>query len=155
MLCTIFFRFCYFTYPGQIPCTSGFPNLTTPVGSSRSFGTTRIIPEMKISCNGTTTSWTLAGRSVTSTNGAYPLLKVFRETSSGSGVYSFIDQIDLGKCGSDIAQRNEDNFFTCNLTENNRLSIQQNDIIGIFSPQAENQAAFEIFYTTTSVINYI
>ena len=80
---------------------------------------------------------------------------MFRETSGGSRVYSFINQVDLGKCGSDVAQRNEDNFFTCNLPENNRLSVQQNDIIGIFSPHAENQAAFEIFYTTTSVINYI
>lgn len=124
-----------------------------PTGSHRSFGTTRIIPEMIILCSGTITGWTLAGRHRASTNGIFPKLKVFRERNSG--VYSFINQIELGKCGNGVTQMNANNFFTCNLPENDRLSVQQNDIIGIFSP-VEDQAAFLVYFTITSrPINYI
>lgn len=124
-----------------------------PTGSPRSFGATRIIPEMTILCSGRITSWTLAGRSQTSTNGMFPKLKVFRERSSG--VYSFVNETELGKCGSGVAEMNANNFFTCNLPESDRLSVEQNDIIGIFSP-IEDQAAFEIYFTTTSrPVNYI
>ena len=71
--------------------------LTMPTGFPRSFGTTRIIPEMTIYV---VVSWTLAERSQTSTNGMCLdlKLKVFRERSSG--VYSFINGTELGKCGS-------------------------------------------------------
>lgn len=140
-------------------CTNGFPDLTAPMGSlfPRGDGVTRIIPEMNISCHGTLSGWTVVGNTGPgSVNDPFPKLKVFREINRNSQTYSFVGEVDLGKCGDGFAPINENNFYTCSLSEEKQIPTQPNDIIGLFLPDLSN-SAFRLSFaiSTTAPTNYI
>ena len=129
------------------PCTTGFPVLSSD-GRPRIPGSTRIIPDMNISCNGTLAGWSVAG---TKTSGAslsdqFPSLKIFRPINLASRTYSYVGEVELGKCGSAFAEEIQTNIHTCSLPTEPRLSVRQNDIIGIFSP---DQQSFTVNFLTS------
>ena len=140
-------------------CTRGFPNLLTPSSTlfPRSTGETRIIPEMNISCSGVLSGWTVVGNTRNgSVDGLFPTLKVFREIITNSQTYSFVGQVELGKCGSGVAETSGNNFYTCSLNEEKWIATQPNDIIGMFLPLQSN-SAFELHFisSTSAPTNYV
>ena len=117
-------------FPGQTTCTDGFPSLSGLSGSefpgNSDVVETQIIPGMRFTCSGTLTSWTVAGQ--TNPSGEYPRLKIFQVINDQ---YKFIDEIELGKCGSQVAVRNPSGYYTCELPEGTRtISVQPSYIIG-------------------------
>ena len=143
-------------HTGDTLCTRGFPNLLTPIRTPfpRSTGETRIIPEMNISCSGVLSGWTAVGN--TRSGSTFPTLKVFREIITNSLTYSFVGQVELGKCGSGSAQTTGNNSYTCSLNEEEWISTQPNDIIGMFLP-LQPDSAFELHFisSTSAPVNYI
>ena len=132
-----------------MPCTTGFPVLSSD-GGSRSFGSTRIIPDMNISCNGTLTGWSVAGRKNfgASLSDQFPSLKIFRPINIVSRTYSYVGEVELGKCGDAFAETSQNgSIYTCSLPEEVRLPVRPNDIIGIFSP-VEQLAGFVVSFLT-------
>lgn len=121
-----------------------------PTGLFFELEETRIIPEMNISCNGTLSGWTVAGRNLTTptNNNSFPKLKVFRETSANSRMYSFIGEVVLGTCGSGFALTNAEGFFTCDLEEQDRLPVQANDVIGFYFPE-QSVSTFQVRFNTS------
>ena len=135
-----------YAHAGQA-CTTGFPYLNSGTGRPTSSGDvvmTRIIPGMKITCSGTLRRWTADG--IPRSNSDYPKLKIFRQVGVN---YSFIGEIWLGLCDELPAEKNGRGLYECVLPAQNRLSVQQNDFIGIFLPTIR-QIAFDVYFTTTT-----
>lgn len=139
-------------FTGQT-CTDGFPYLSRWVGGSRNsdLEMTRIIPSMKITCNGTVTSWTAAASA--RLNSEYSKLKIFREFG---GVYHFVGEFELGRCAGQTIVHSTWGLYECELPEQDRLLVQKNDFIGIYLPRA-SQSSFNVHFTTTTTdhTNYI
>lgn len=119
-----------------------------------STGQTRIIPEMNISCSGVLSGWTVIGNR--RSGSVFPKLKVFRQITRDSQTYSFVGQVELGKCGSGLAQDSGNSFYSCTLSEEKWIATQPNDIIGMFLP-LPSDSAFELHFitTTNAPINYV
>ena len=106
---------------------------------------------MKITCSGALIRWTATGTASSRTS--YPKLKIFRESS---GLYHFINEVELGTCGGVVVERNSQGLYECDLHQENRILVQENDVIGLYLPPL-SQSGFNIFFTTytTDQVNYV
>ena len=70
--------------------------------------------------------------------------------------HSFVGQVELGKCGSGVAETSGNNFYTCSLNEEKWIATQPNDIIGMLLPLQSN-SAFELHFisSTSAPTNYV
>lgn len=138
-------------------CTRGFPklNISNSEHPSRNVHTpmTRIIPGMNITCSGQLLGWKVAGRftDIIESDG-YSKLKILREIDNQ---FIFVHETELGRCAGQVPMLS-DGIYSCVLPEQDRLLVQEHDIIGIYLPQL-SQTRFEINFTTspTDQINYI
>ena len=114
---------------------------------------TRIIPEISFTCPGTVTGWRAAGEFRNSDNIIInSVLSVWRETSSGSGTYDRIGEIELGICGSEDPAPlvvGMSGIYECSLPQSERVSVQPGDIIGIELP-VDNRANFRLYFNNTN-----
>ena len=99
------------------------------------------------------TGWRAAGEFRTEGNArTNSVLSIWRETSSGSGTYSRSGGTQLGICGSEdpapsVAGMN--NVYECTLPQNDRVSVQPGDVVGVELP-AENRANFRLYFDNTN-----
>ena len=141
-------------------CTSGTDCGTREVdtGSNSQRPRTRIIPSLTFTCSGTVTHWRAAGEFRNGGN-ANSVLSIWRERSGGSGTYDRIDGIELGICGSEDptpSVAGMSGVYECTLPQNDRVSVQSRDVIGIELP-GENQADFRLYFddTNNAPTNYV
>ena len=108
--------------------TNGFPSrLTYRVFTLSSSQSTRLIPEMNFTCDGSIVGYKVAGLI-----GRNHEIQVWRETSPDSQHYDKVDgkQIDDSLCTGGL---NSDEVFQCNLTT--RISVRSGDILGLKLPR--------------------
>ena len=131
---------------GFLAAVSDCRCVTKEIGNSF---TTRIIPEMSFTCSGTVTHWRAAGvfRDGANAN-RNSVLSIWRERSSGSGVYNISQRIDLGRCGSEVQPTlvmGMSSVYECTLLQSERVSVQPGDIVGI-ELAAQDRAIFRLHF---------
>ena len=108
---------------------------------------THIIPEVSFTCSGTVTGWRAAGE-IRVAGGAMinSVLSIWRERSSGSGIYDRVSGIELGICGDeDPAPLVMSNIYECILPQ--MVSVQPGYIVGIELP-SENHSKFRLYFNS-------
>jgi hypothetical protein len=103
---------------------------------------------MSFTCSGTVTGWRAAGeiRNNPGNSRINSVLSIWRERSSGSGIYDRVGRIELGICGSDDpATLVTRNIYECTLPQT--VSVQPGDIVGIQLPQ-ENMSKFRLYFNS-------
>lgn len=138
---------------GKDQCTSGFPSEPTPLFSLLSVNlgtTTRIIPHMNFTCNGSIVRWTVAG--IMGNGSLYPLLQVWRRVNDQ--IYIEVDSTHLGICRKSL--RVKGNIYECDLFGDDQLAVQAGDNIGIVVPSSLD-FAFQIYlqFPSEGLINYV
>ena len=123
-------------------CTSGDSCGTREEGGNRI--RTRIIPEISFTCSGTVTGWRAAGEIRSALTNS--VLSIWRERSSGSGIYDRVSGIELGICGDeDPAPSVMSNIYECILPQT--VSVQPGYIVGIELPP-ENESRFRLYFNS-------
>ena len=118
------------------------------------YGTTRLIPEMSFTCNGTIVGFTVAGRQL-SGRSTDPIIQVWRENSSQPDVYYktstgiVIDEVVCAQTSIVFRGSNDDRVLQCNLNEANQVSVQDGDIFGLKLPQRDN-STFRLTFASVS-----
>ena len=95
---------------------------------------TRIIPDMKFTCNETVVKWRAAVSINYNLSNDSTLLGIWRERNNGNGTYDKVDTIDLGTCGNGVRPSSVVGFTTvyeCTLADNLTVTIQPGDVLGI------------------------
>ena len=114
---------------------------------------TRVIPEMSFTCSGTVTHWRAAGVLQTGGNAnRNSVLSIWRERSGNPGTYDRVGGIELGICGSGVQAplvMGMNNSYECSLPQNERLSVQSRDIVGI-ELSTRNDAKFRLYFDSTN-----
>ena len=134
------------------------------------YDTTRLIPEMSFTCNGTVVGFTVAGRQ-RSRRSTDSIIQIWRENSSQPDVYY--------KTGTDIVitdseavcaetsiifqevnnannPNNPDLVLQCNLNEVNQVSVQPGDILGLkLPPRDESTFLLSFARMSRGPTNYI
>ncbi len=88
----------------------------------------RIIPDISFTCSGSVTRWIVAGDRLSGGgNSNPPEVQVWRETSSGSRVYTKVHGMLLPPSASETSQ-----IYEFNATS--PMDIQPGDILGLFEP---------------------
>ena len=123
--------------------------------NSNSGYSTRIIPQLSITCNGDLTGWRAAGE-ITGRSKS-PLLQIWRETESQSGTYQKAsDDIPLGLCnGRDSLEQvsiNLSSYYECVLDA--PVPVQRGDIIGLVLPR-DRASSFRMYFTDDSIVNHV
>jgi hypothetical protein len=80
------------------------------------------------------------------------VLSIWRERSSESGIYDRIGGIELGVCGSEDPAPSVPGMsgvYECTLPQNERVSVQPGDVVGIELP-ASFQADFQLYFDNTN-----
>ena len=97
-----------------------------------------------------TVSWMESCWKINGSNG-YSKEKIFREINDE---FIFVHETELGRCADQIPMLSE-GFYSCLLPGEDRLLVQERDIIGIYLPHL-SQTRFEINFTTspTNQINW-
>ena len=139
-------------------CTSGFLSAVTDCTSSgcgtRREGSTvvtRIIPDVRFTCNGSVVKWRAAG-SIDSRRITNALLGIWRERGSESGTYDRVATIELGTCGNGVEASSVaglTNVYECTLPENLIVSVKQGDIVGIEIAR-NNAYRFRLYFDDTN-----
>ena len=115
---------------------------------------TRIIPDMQVTCNGTLTGWRAAGE-ITSKSTS-PLLQIWREIEGQPGRYQMEgEHIPLGRCdGTNELEEISANsrYYECTLEA--PISVRTGDIVGVVLPR-ERDSNFRLYFTDNSVTNYV
>ena len=117
---------------------------------SRTGPATRLIPEMKLVCNGTIVGYTVAMRRMSGE--LHPVIQVWRRNNSEClpvNVY-YKAETDFAIMDSLCVRRlvkvaNNSNVFHCDLIETARVSIQPGDILGLELPSGTNDASVLTF----------
>ena len=143
-------------------CTVGFPT-TVPdctaddcVTKESNTLTTRIIPEMSFTCLGTVTGWRAAGEIRGGENAdKNPFLIIWRERSNEPGTYDRVDRIELGICGNGFSVTGISNVYECTLPQDERVSVQPGDIVGMQLPEVNNVRFQFYFNNNNGPTNYI
>jgi hypothetical protein len=124
---------------------------------------TRIIPEMSFTCSGTVTHWRAAGEFYQGNAAGRTqnsVLSIWREKSSEPGTYNRVGGIQLGICESEDPAPSVpgtlSGVYECTLPQNERVSVQPGDIVGIELP-ASNRADFQLYFdnTNNAPINHV
>ncbi len=96
----------------------------------------RIVPDISFNCSGTVTRWIVAGdRATMGSANNMPEVQIWRETSSGSGVYNKVHGMSLPERTEDPSQIYE---FTAT------MDVQPGDILGLFEPF---RSWLQLYYT--------
>ncbi len=100
-------------------------------------GQQRIIPDISFTCSGTLTRWTVAGVGGGNANSPEPEVQIWRETSSGSGVYTKMNGMLLPRItgGSSV-------IYAFDATS--PMDVQRGDILGLFEP---TDSWLQLYYT--------
>ena len=99
--------------------------------------TTRVITAISFTCNGTVMYWRAAGEfSIRPAQFAIrnSVLSIWRERSSGSGIYDRVGRIELGICGGkDPAPlvTGMSSVYECYLPQSDWVTVESRDIVGI------------------------
>ena len=123
-------------------CSSGFPARDRIVGdvSRSSERSTRLIPEMNFTCNGTITGYTFAGITETADGGQNPVIQIWRQNCSQPGEYYRTDAsivISEVLCEGGFTKV-FDGVFHCNLTDTARQKVRSGDVLGLeLAPQGD------------------
>ena len=115
---------------------------------------TRIIPDLRVSCNGTLTGWGAAGEMTN--RDTSPLLQIWRKIEGQQERYEREgESIPLGSCGG----RNElqeistnSRYYECTLETS--VSVRTGDIVGLVLPR-ERDTSFRLYFIDESVTNYV
>ncbi len=105
----------------------------------------RIIPDITFTCSGTVTEWIVAaewkggGMDVN-----FPEMQVWRETATGSGVYTKIHETTMS-----FSEENTAGIYQYTITP---IDVQSGDVLGMFEP---DKSRLELYYTDTyGPVNY-
>lgn len=122
--------------------------------SSNNGYSTRIIPELRVTCDGQLTGWRAAGEITRGSTS--PLLQLWRETEGGLGTYENVAKdIPLGRCsgGNDLEEVSiRSNYYECTLETS--IPIKIGDIVGIVLPR-ERYTSFRPYFTEGSIVNRV
>jgi hypothetical protein len=129
-------------------------------GSSSST-VTRLIPDLKFTCDGIITEFTVGGRVHVHTGSSQdPKIQVWRECMNQPGAY-FKPVPDIAVNATVCSGSINDimlstGVFQCMLKEAYRVEVQVGDILGIELPPTEDQD-FEVHFTNASggPVNYV
>ena len=126
-------------------CTAG--NCATKEENNTS--TIRIIPGMLFTCSGTVTHWRAAGEFLRINASINPVLSIWRRRSSREPeTYDRVGGIELGRCGSGIQAplvMGLRRVYECTLPQNERVSVQPRDTVGIELSEGNN-ARFRLYF---------
>lgn len=123
--------------------------------SSRNGGySTRIIPDLRVTCNGTLTGWRAAGEATN--RDTSPLLQIWRMMEGQQERYQREgESIALGSCdGTNELQELSANsrYYECTLET--PVSVKAGDIVGLVLPR-ERDTSFKLYFTDDNIINYV
>ncbi len=103
----------------------------------------RIIPDITFTCSGTVSEWIVAAE----WNGFdvnFPEMQVWRETATGSGVYTKIHGTTMS-----FNEENTIEIYNYTITP---IDVQPGDVLGMFEP---DNSKLELYYTDTyGPVNY-
>ncbi len=105
----------------------------------------RIIPDITFTCSGTVSEWIVAAE----WNGGpmvanFPEMQVWRESATGSGVYTKIHGTTLSFSGENTTE-----IYRYTITP---IDVQPGDVLGMFEP---DKSRLELYYTDTyGPVNY-
>ncbi len=131
--------------------TNGFPNALTRdvlrVRDVNSAVSTRVIPGMSFTCNGTIVGFTVAGRQG---EGQDPIIQIWRQDSSNAYRTSAEITINEAVCAEisivlNIPERPDDQVWQCNLNVTNQVLVQAGGILGLVLPP-RNDASFQMSF---------
>ena len=117
---------------------------------------TRLIPELKFTCHGIITQFTVGGGQRPGLQD--PRIQVWRECSNQPGTY-FKPVPDIAVnatvCNGSVKMLSQ-GVFQCTLQERFQVQVQAGDILGIELPPTDDQD-FEVHFTNTSggPVNYV
>ena len=140
-------------------CTMGFPT-TVPdctadncVIKGSDTLTTLVIPEMSFTCLGTVTGWRVAGEIHGGDKNSF--LIIWRERSNEPGTYDRVNRTELGICGDGSSVTGISNVYECTLPQDERVSVQPGDIVGMQLPEVNN-VRFQLYFNSNNgPTNYI
>ncbi len=105
----------------------------------------RIIPDITFTCSGTVTEWIVAAEWKKKNDRVnFPEMQVWRETATGSGVYTKINGTTLS-----FSEENTTEIYRYTIAP---IDVQPGDILGMFEP---DKSKLELYYTETyGPVNY-
>ena len=111
---------------------------TIIVSTDDDSGSQVLVPRSNFSCDGRITGYQISLTSVRSSRGSYPIVQVWRPTSSTT--YTRVDNAcslsanDITLMENGMDGRNEDQYYLGNVscTENSRIEFQSGDVIGYY-----------------------
>ncbi|XP_064395470.1 uncharacterized protein LOC135342615 isoform X2 [Halichondria panicea] len=141
-------------------CLDGFPSVTNntctsssscPFQGSINSRQLRLFPSMRITCNGMLVGLSVAGETRKKGNRNYPILQIWRPTSSTSNDYISEYPFPIGCTQLDLPN----NVWQCTISPS--INVEMGDIIGINLPRnRDRNSAFGIYFTSqTSFTSYI
>ena len=114
-------------------------------GAEGSQTVTRIIPDLAFTCTGTVTKWKAAGMIDTS-GSINAMLGIWR---NGSVTLTKINSIELGSCNGMNLPATGNSIYECILPENETVSVQLGDIVGIEIATNQNYR-FRLYFDNTN-----
>lgn len=127
-----------------------------PSRGSSSSAITRLIPDLKFTCDGIITQFTVGGRGRPGSKD--PMIQVWRECGNQPGTYfKPVTDIALNAIVCDGGENMLSmGVFQCTLEEAFRVEVQAGDILGLELPPTDNQD-FEVHFTNASggPVNYV
>lgn len=139
-------------------CTANFKDEVTLDGGIKGHETTvetRLIPNMRFTCNGTIVGFTIAGI-LSNASPDNPKIQAWREDKEQCGSYQKLDSeivVHESSC-SNVTSQMKARIFHCVLNSELQVSVQYGDILGIEVPSISN-SYFDLYFTDGGPTNYV
>ena len=122
---------------------------------TRSTIVTRLIPDLKFTCDGIITRYTVGG--VTSNGTKEPKIQIWRESPNQCGAYFKLAKdiaADVRVCEGNAPKKLSTGVFQCTLKEMFQVQVQAGDILGLELPPSDD-LDFVVRFKRGGPTNYV
>ena len=144
-------------------CSSGYqvPTSAGTRGGNRTTIVTRLIPELKFTCDGIITQFTVRGVQTPGLELQVPRIQIWSESSNQCDRYfkrdsdiAINEEVCKGGGTFNIVGATSDVVFQCTLKTNFRVRVQAGDILGLEFPPT-NDESFAVHFTNAGPTNFV